>query len=325
MTWTVARPTGRLIVYLGSAPGVGKTYAALGEAQRRLARGTDVVVGFVETHDREQTAAQLEGLEVVPRTMVDYRGATFTEMDVDAVLARKPAVALRRRAGAHQRPRQPAREAGPGRRGAAGGRHRRHHHRQHPAPRVAQRRGRADHRRPPAGDRPGRGGPHRRPDPAGRHVPRRAAPADGARQHLQGRQGRRLAHVVLPGRQPDRAPRAGAALAGRPGRRPARRLPARAPDPGALAGQGADRRRGHRRSRERDADPARRPAGPAGGRRRAAGGARDRHRRPAQRRRAPARPRPGAGRLGRRAPSTPWSARTSRPRWSTSRPAPTPR
>ena len=85
---------GRLIVYLGSAPGVGKTYAALGEAHRRLARGTDVVVGFVETHDREQTAAQLEGLEIVPRAMVEHRGATFTEMDVDAVLARRPAVAF---------------------------------------------------------------------------------------------------------------------------------------------------------------------------------------------------------------------------------------
>ena len=90
----VDRRRGRLIVYLGSAPGVGKTYAALGEAQRRLARGTDVVVGFVETHDREQTAAQLEGLEVVPRKTVDYRGSTFPEMDVDAVLARQPAVAF---------------------------------------------------------------------------------------------------------------------------------------------------------------------------------------------------------------------------------------
>jgi two-component system sensor histidine kinase KdpD len=85
---------GRLIVYLGSAPGVGKTYAALGEAQRRAARGTDVVIGLVETHDRPQTAAQLEGLEVVPRRTVEYRGSTFTEMDVDAVLARRPAVAF---------------------------------------------------------------------------------------------------------------------------------------------------------------------------------------------------------------------------------------
>jgi len=85
---------GRLIVYLGSAPGVGKTFAALGEAHRRSARGTDVVVGLVETHDRAQTAAQLEGLEVVPRRTLDHRGTTFTEMDVDAVLARRPAVAV---------------------------------------------------------------------------------------------------------------------------------------------------------------------------------------------------------------------------------------
>ena len=85
---------GRLIVYLGSAPGVGKTYAALGEAHRRLARGTDVVVGFVETHDRAQTAAQVDGLEVVPRRTLSYRGSAFTEMDVDAVLARHPTVVL---------------------------------------------------------------------------------------------------------------------------------------------------------------------------------------------------------------------------------------
>jgi len=86
------RRQGRLIVYLGSAPGVGKTYAALGEAHRRMARGTDVVVGFVETHDRSNTAAQVEGLEVVPRRVVEHRGSRFTEMDVDAVLARRPAV-----------------------------------------------------------------------------------------------------------------------------------------------------------------------------------------------------------------------------------------
>jgi two-component system sensor histidine kinase KdpD len=88
----VDRRRGRLIVYLGSAPGVGKTYSALGEAHRRMARGTDVVVGLVETHDRDNTAAQVDGLEVVPRRTLEYRGSTFTEMDVDAVLARKPAV-----------------------------------------------------------------------------------------------------------------------------------------------------------------------------------------------------------------------------------------
>lgn len=85
---------GRLRIYLGAAPGVGKTYAALGEAHRRLARGTDVVVAFVETHNRPQTEAMLSGLEVMPRRTVEYRGAQLTEMDLDAVLARRPQVAL---------------------------------------------------------------------------------------------------------------------------------------------------------------------------------------------------------------------------------------
>ncbi|HEX4811739.1 MAG TPA: sensor histidine kinase KdpD [Nonomuraea sp.] len=85
---------GRLRVYLGAAPGVGKTYAMLGEGRRALERGRDVVVGFVETHGRARTAALLEGLEVVPRRRLTYRGASFTELDVDAVIARRPRVAL---------------------------------------------------------------------------------------------------------------------------------------------------------------------------------------------------------------------------------------
>jgi two-component system, OmpR family, sensor histidine kinase KdpD len=89
------RPTrGSLRIYLGAAPGVGKTYAMLGEGRRRAERGTDVVVGFVEAHGREQTAAQIGDLEVVPRHPITYRDATFEEMDVDAVLARHPEVAL---------------------------------------------------------------------------------------------------------------------------------------------------------------------------------------------------------------------------------------
>lgn len=85
---------GRLRVYLGAAPGVGKTYAMLDEGHRRVERGVDVVVGVVETHDRAQTAAMVDGLEVVPRRTLSHRGAAFTEMDVDAVLARRPSVAL---------------------------------------------------------------------------------------------------------------------------------------------------------------------------------------------------------------------------------------
>ncbi|MEU8222179.1 DUF4118 domain-containing protein [Kribbella sp. NPDC048915] len=85
---------GELRIYLGAAPGVGKTYKMLGEARRRRARGTDVVVGFVETHGRKYTEQMLDGLETVPRRIVDYRGASFTELDLDAILARRPEVAL---------------------------------------------------------------------------------------------------------------------------------------------------------------------------------------------------------------------------------------
>ncbi|MFC5923918.1 sensor histidine kinase [Micromonospora vulcania] len=85
---------GELRIYLGAAPGVGKTYAMLEEAQRRAARGTDVVIGFVETHGRQHTAAMLGDLEQVPRRTVSYRGAEFTEMDLDAVLARRPEIAV---------------------------------------------------------------------------------------------------------------------------------------------------------------------------------------------------------------------------------------
>ena len=89
---TTAR--GRLRIYLGAAPGVGKTYAMLGEGQRRRQRGTDVVVGLVESHGRSHTEEMVGGLEVVPRRTLEYRGAAFTEMDLDAVLTRRPEVAL---------------------------------------------------------------------------------------------------------------------------------------------------------------------------------------------------------------------------------------
>jgi two-component system sensor histidine kinase KdpD len=85
---------GKLRIYLGSAPGVGKTYAMLSEAHRRVERGTDVVVAFVEHHDRPRTEVMMRGLDEVRRREVEYRGSTFTEMDVDAVLERKPVVAL---------------------------------------------------------------------------------------------------------------------------------------------------------------------------------------------------------------------------------------
>jgi len=85
---------GTLRVYLGMAPGAGKTYSMLGEGQRRKARGSDIVVAYVETYGRKKTEEMLRGLEVVPRRTLTYRGATFTEMDLDAVLARRPQIAL---------------------------------------------------------------------------------------------------------------------------------------------------------------------------------------------------------------------------------------
>jgi two-component system sensor histidine kinase KdpD len=90
-----SRPKGgELRIYLGAAPGVGKTFAMLGEAHRRLDRGTDLVAAVVETHGRAKTAELLEGVEIIPPHYVDYRGSRFPELDVAAVLARRPQVVL---------------------------------------------------------------------------------------------------------------------------------------------------------------------------------------------------------------------------------------
>jgi two-component system sensor histidine kinase KdpD len=85
---------GHLRIYLGSAAGVGKSYAMLGEGHRRAERGADVVVAFAEAHGRPHTAALLDGLEVVPRHQLEYRGSVFEEMDLDAAIARRPEIAL---------------------------------------------------------------------------------------------------------------------------------------------------------------------------------------------------------------------------------------
>src|SRR6266705_1652383 len=85
---------GRHRVYLGIAPGVGKTYTALEELHRRKERSTDVVIGFLETHGRPRTAELAEDLEVVPRKQIPYKGVTLQEMDTEAVIRRRPAAAL---------------------------------------------------------------------------------------------------------------------------------------------------------------------------------------------------------------------------------------
>ncbi|WP_235010413.1 sensor histidine kinase KdpD [Mycobacterium sp. 3519A] len=89
-----ATKRGELRIYLGAAPGVGKTYAMLGEAHRRLERGTDLVAAVVETHGRKKTADLLSGIETVPPKYIEYRGKLFGELDVEAVLRRQPHVVL---------------------------------------------------------------------------------------------------------------------------------------------------------------------------------------------------------------------------------------
>ncbi len=85
---------GRLKIFVGAAPGVGKTYEMLSAARARSKEGVDVVVGVVETHGRQETEALLDGLEVIPRRSIEYRGRTLAEMDLDALLARRPQLAL---------------------------------------------------------------------------------------------------------------------------------------------------------------------------------------------------------------------------------------
>src|SRR4051794_16377160 len=148
---------GRLRIYLGAAPGVGKTYAMLSEAHRRIERGTDCVVAFVEHHDRPRTEVMLHGMEHVPPKELEYRDTAFTEMDVDAVLRRAPAVALVDEL-AHTNVPGSRNQALAGRGGTARRRRRRRLDRQHPAPGVAGRPRRVDNRRTAEGDGPGRGG-----------------------------------------------------------------------------------------------------------------------------------------------------------------------
>lgn len=89
-----ASARGKLKIFLGYAAGVGKTYAMLEAARRRREQGTDVVVAYVETHGRAETDALLEGLEILPRKTIEYRGVTLSDMDLDGALARKPELAL---------------------------------------------------------------------------------------------------------------------------------------------------------------------------------------------------------------------------------------
>jgi two-component system sensor histidine kinase KdpD len=94
LTLVRQRERGKLKVYIGSAAGTGKTFRMLNEAHDLRRRGIDVVVGFIETHKRAETEAQIRDLELVPRKRIEYRGVTLEEMDVDALVARRPQVAI---------------------------------------------------------------------------------------------------------------------------------------------------------------------------------------------------------------------------------------
>ena len=138
---------GKLKIFLGYAAGVGKTYAMLEAAHQRLAEGVDVVAAYVETHGRPETEALLAGLETLPRQQVEYRGRVLPELDLDAVLARRPSAGAGRRAGPYQRAGTAPPQALPGRGRDPGRRHRRLYHPQHPAPGKPERRRGPDHRR----------------------------------------------------------------------------------------------------------------------------------------------------------------------------------
>src|SRR3979409_2635793 len=89
-----AAARGKLKIFFGMSPGVGKTYAMLQAARQKQADGCEVVVGIVETHGRKETEALLEGMPIMPRTQVEYRGTTLTEMDLDAILTWHPGLAV---------------------------------------------------------------------------------------------------------------------------------------------------------------------------------------------------------------------------------------
>ena len=189
---------GELRIYLGAAPGVGKTYAMLGEAHRRRERGTDVVAAVVETHGRKKTADLLDGIEVVAPRYIEYRGKRFGELDVEAVLRAAAAGRAGRRARPHQHPGQQEPEALAGRRGTARRRHHGDLDGQRAAPGKPERRRHPDHRHRAAGEGPRRDRAGGRPDRIGRHHAGSVAAQARPRQRVRAGARRRGAVQLLP-------------------------------------------------------------------------------------------------------------------------------
>ncbi len=256
---------GKLRLYLGAAPGVGKTYAMLNEGWRRKERGTDVVdrLGPGARPPPDRRPDPRSGDLPAPDSRVpwpDLRGDGRRRICWRASQSwcwstswPTPTCPGSKHAKRWQDV-EDLLDAG----------HQRDLHRQSPAPRVAQRRGRADHRGDPAGDGPRPGGAGRRPDGAGRHGPRGAAPTTGPRQRLPPGTHRRRPRELLPHRKPHRAAGAGPAVGGRPGRRGAQRLP-RAPQHRRTVGdQGAGGGVAHRLPRAAPCSSDGPPAWPCG-------------------------------------------------------------
>ena len=178
---------GRLKIFLGAAPGVGKTYAMLASAEAKRDDGVDVVIGVVETHGRAETQALVRGFEVIPRRRIDYKGRMLEEMDLDAILARSPQLALVDELAHTNAPgsRHPKRYLDVEELLAAGIDV--YTTAQHPARREPQRRRRPDHPHPRPRDRAGLDHRPRRRHRGHRHHPRRPDPAPEGGQGLRPR------------------------------------------------------------------------------------------------------------------------------------------
>ena len=229
------RTRGKLKVFFGAAAGVGKTYAMLEAARAQRAAGVDVVIGWVETHGRAETEALLPGLELLPPRAVEYRGTTLREFDLDAALARRPALILVDELAHTNAPGSRHAKRWQDVDGAPRRRDRRLHDAERPAHREPERRRRARHGGADAGDGPGldprRGGRGR----AGRPPSGRPHPPPQGGEGLLPRAGRRGRAPLLPQGQSHRAPGAGAADDGGARRRPDGGLPARPRGAGDLA------------------------------------------------------------------------------------------
>ena len=210
---------GRHKVFLGMAAGVGKTYRMLQEGRSELEAGRDTAIGYLETHNRPETAEQAEGLEVIPRRRVTYRDSELEEMDLPAVLAALARALPDRRDRPHERARPGAREALRGRRRRRRRRHRCLLDRQRAAPGEPQRPGRRADRRARPGDAAGLRARCRRRSRPDRPHARGAARAPARRQDLPGRAANRgRAPELLQDREPLGPARGRAAPGGRGGR-----------------------------------------------------------------------------------------------------------